>query len=540
MKPRLFASVILLISAAPVWAQAWSDAPEAAPATEAVFVDRQSLQRQAGQDFASRPVVQAAHYLQQAGSLGAAAGLVLAAEQAGELDKATTDAVLVALRDYQQLALYPRAKFIADALWKRWSVDQYNHFWLNQAVLMLEHEDYVGAETSLRHLRKPWSADVSRRRYSLWGQLYLQQHKYAEVVTALDKQVSIEDKGLYDHFNFGLALLNTGNKDRGLALLDEMGYMKLEAHDHRVLRDHVNLMMGWHWLRNDQGGTAREYFKRVSLDGPVSNLALLGLGWAELAADGTKQVARFKRRVLCEKPDVPPDALMRLLSDRYVPCRPGEISGVVDITHSFAFDATKRGTERYQEALRPWQVLARRQAHDPAVQEALLAAGYAHQRRNDPESAQQAYRYAIQRFEEEGLRLVELEKALHEKDLDPLIVLRGTAQPDEFAPVRATNGFVAAVSTLETLAQLRRELEVMDARIQAISEKPGIDQKRWDSLTMRRLVLHDQMVGIQQALDESLRNSLLSDLSERLARLNQYHSNARLALARMYDKNQEP
>lgn len=532
MKPSLLKPVILLFSVMPVWA--------AVGANEAEFLEPGQLQQLLDPAPAGKPEVLAAGYLARTGSASQAAAQLLSDERSGSVNKMTADAVQDSLRQYLLLDDYARARFIADVQWQHWGVDRLNGFWLDQAELMLRRQNVAQAELALRHLRKPWSAEVGKRRYSLWGQLYLQREEYDNAVVSLEKQVAIAGDGLFDHYNLGLAMLYTGNRERGFALLDEIGTLTLESDDHRVLRDRVNLGLGWHWLASDQGGTAREYFKRVSLDGPFSNLSLLGLGWAELAADGEQQIARYKRRVMCEKVEVPPDALMRLLSDRYIPCRPGEIPGVLDISHAFAFDPSAHGADRYAEALRPWQVLSRREAQDPAVQEALLASGYAHQRMNDMGTAQQAYRYAIQRYEAEGARLTELEKALREPTQDPLAVVHGKAQAGEFTTVRATDLFASVISGQEALRQAKRELDAIDARLQALAGRSGIDGARLVEMQVSAQGLIGRISDMQQVLDRTLREMLLSELSERQARLNQYHSNARLALARMFDNNREP
>jgi hypothetical protein len=540
MKPRLIAFAILLISGAPVFAQSGTLAIETEAAAEAVIVDRQSLHREPLTQDQRRPQVLAAQYLEHTGSAALAAEQLLAAELAGDVDAASATAAQAALREYQSLAMLARARFIADALWTRWSVDRYNHFWLDQAALMLQWEDLAGTEQALRHLRKPWSPEVGKRRYSLWGQLYLRQRKDADAVIALDKQAEIAGDGLFDHYNLGLALLNTGQRDRALSLLDEIGYTTLQTQDHRMLRDRVNLMLGWHWLRNDQGGTAREYFKRVSLDGPTSGLALLGLGWAELAADGTQQIARYKRRVLCQKPEVPPDALMRLLSDRYVPCRPGEISGVIDISHSFAFDPTLRGSERYQEALRPWQVLARRPAHDPAVQEALLAAGYAQQELKADTEAEQAYRLAIERYEAESARLTRLAQSLNQPQADLLVVLAEQTMPGEFAALRGSHGFASAATGLQQLRTLQQSLQHMRQQIDQHIKAGSLPVAQLQSLHDQLQKLRAESAAVSTAHDQVLRAWLLENLTGRRERLDLYHARARIALAQMMDRRSQP
>jgi hypothetical protein len=50
--------------------------------------------------------------------------------------------------------------------------------------------------------------------------------------------------------------------------------------EQRALRDKANVALGFAALRDGRAAQARTYLERVRLDGPQSNLALLGFGWA--------------------------------------------------------------------------------------------------------------------------------------------------------------------------------------------------------------------------------------------------------------------
>lgn len=477
----------------------------------------------------------AAQYLEQSTTPGEAAERLLTDEQAGEVEAASAQRAQDSIRDYAALDRHARARFIADALWNRWSVARYNGFWLDQARDALEAGDGDDAERALRHLRKPWDAATAARRYSLWGRLYQMHGRHDHAVIALDKQATMGGDGLFDHYNFAYSLLQAGERERGFALFDDIGQLPLDSEDHRALRDQANLALGWHWLAQDQGGTARAFFRRVRLEGPLSNPALLGLGWAELAADGTPQRARFKRRVLCEKPEVAPDALMRLLSDRYAACRPGEISGVFSVTHDFAFDAAAHGPARYQEALRPWRVLAQREAADPYVQEALLAVAFARQQSEGKSQAGQSYDFAIRRYEAETARLRELERVLQASDSDPFTVLAARARPGEFAAVRGSHRFVRMQASRTLLDESRQQLRQSLDRIQA-EPAEAIRAGQLERLRDAVQTQLDSAQDLRRQQDQLIRQWLLVDLLERRERLDRYHSRARLALARLYDK----
>lgn len=526
MPLKYFAVVAALVFCSPLFA------------AEANFFDPELLRKNSAPGEAAAPRLLAARYLARITGPGEAAAEVLADEQAGRFDAATAGEIYREIAQYRQLNHYARAEFLARTLWREWGVDQYNRFWIDQAQAMLNRGEVGNPEQALRWKREPLNAAAHNRRQSLRGQIYLRQRRYAAALAALDKQLAIAGDGLFDHYHFGIALLRTGDQDRGMALLDEIGKDPIETSDHRALRDRVNLALGWHWLAVNQGGTAREYFKRVRLDGPFSNLSLLGLGWSELAPDGTRQSARFKRRVLCKDVEVPPDTLMRTLYDRYAPCRPGEKPGVIPFYHQFAFEPGGRDADRFERAIRWWRVLAARPTEDSAVQEALLAIAYTQQRRRVFDDATRSYQTAIQRLEEETRRLTALEAALRAPESDPLSVLNSQATVKDFATLRSSHRFVQQLAELDALKQSATELQMLGQRLDRLDS--SADPERLRELRARREAQMNVQAATQNAAVTGLRKLCLDELQQKQEKLKTYLSRALLSLAVLYDKRSAP
>ena len=112
-----------------------------------------------------------------------------------------------------------------------------------------------------------------------------------------------------------------------------------------ALRDKANLALGYALLQDGQPFAAKEPLQRVRLEGPFSNKALLGVGWA--------------------------DAEM----------------------------------ENFNRALVPWMELRSRDLLDPAVQESMLAIPYALAQLDSISQAADHYLNAIEAFYEETNRL---------------------------------------------------------------------------------------------------------------------------------------
>ncbi|RZU02796.1 hypothetical protein [Rivibacter subsaxonicus] len=93
--------------------------------------------------------------------------------------------------------------------------------------------------------------------------------------------------GLYARYNLGVALLRSGETERGTKVLDEVGRLSatkaFAGEEFRALRDKANVALGFAALKDERPQDARNYLERVRLNGPQSNKALLGFGWAAAA-----------------------------------------------------------------------------------------------------------------------------------------------------------------------------------------------------------------------------------------------------------------
>lgn len=84
----------------------------------------------------------------------------------------------------------------------------------------------------------------------------------------------------YARYNLAVALLRSDAEEAGFAQLYELGAMPASDARLLALRDRANLAAGYAWLQRGQPEPARAALARVRLDGPETEAALLGLGWA--------------------------------------------------------------------------------------------------------------------------------------------------------------------------------------------------------------------------------------------------------------------
>jgi len=139
--------------------------------------------------------------------------------------------------------------------------------------------------------------------------------------------------------------VRSGRVDEAAKLLEDLGNLDPFNSELMSLRDKANLALGYALLQDGQPLAAKPPLQRVRLEGPFSNKALLGVGWA--------------------------DAEMN----------------------------------NYQRALVPWMELRSRDLLDSAVQESMLAIPFAMAQLDSISQAADHYLNAIEAFYEETNRL---------------------------------------------------------------------------------------------------------------------------------------
>jgi len=176
----------------------------------------------------------------------------------------------------------------------------------------------------------------------------MRQQRFDEAIALLNAWKGTRDQSdwlAYAQYNLGVALVRKGLITEADPFLTSVGTMESGRRELRSLRDRANLALGYAYLQNNQPALAKPVLERVRLDGPYSNKALLGVGWAD-AAEG-----------------------------------------------------------QFQAALTPWMELRDRNLLDSAVQEAYLAIPYAFAKLNANAQAAQNYEQAIASFDSETVNL---------------------------------------------------------------------------------------------------------------------------------------
>jgi tetratricopeptide (TPR) repeat protein len=217
--------------------------------------------------------------------------------------------------------------------------------WFFLAKIWLQRGYLEQAEKALANIGDPLPGSMEAERQMLMAQLMIDSGRYDRAISILGDWRDRTEWSSYARFNLAVAMVRGGQVADGAAILDALGQMDPYTEELSSLRDKANLALGYAYLQSQQPLAAKRPLQRVRLEGPFSNKALLGVGWAD-----------------------------------------AEI-------------------EDYSRAIVPWMELKDRSLLDPAVQESMLAIPYAMAKLDSISQAADYYLNAIEAFYEESGRI---------------------------------------------------------------------------------------------------------------------------------------
>ncbi|MEM9333940.1 MAG: tetratricopeptide repeat protein [Pseudomonadota bacterium] len=324
--------------------------------------------------------------------------------------------------------------------------------------------------------------NLQREANMLHAQLLIDSGDYGGAVAMLDDWKGRTEWASYARFNLGVALVRNGQLDQAKSILDDLGDMNPFNEELTSLRDKANLALGYALLQAKQSDAAKAPLQRVRLEGPFSNKALLGVGWA---------------------------------------------------------DAEQ---ERFDRALVPWMELRSRDLLDPAVQESMLAIPYALAQLDSVSQAADHYLNAIEAFYEESNRIDTTIGHLESGDFfddfvqnDPLDSTGWYWQMQELPQgpearylfhLLATHEFQEGLKSYRDLNYLYRNLESWEDNIEVYA----------NMLETRRTAYQERLPRTMDALDRADIDALINRKLEFDAQLNDIEQNGDwLALANKYE-----
>jgi hypothetical protein len=217
--------------------------------------------------------------------------------------------------------------------------------WFFLAKIWYQRGYLAEAQNALDKLQNKLDKPLEAERNMLQAQLLIDNRKHDQAIALLQDWSGRNVWSNYAKFNLGVAMVRNGEVDAAASVLSDVGTLSSSVEELNALRDKANLALGYAYLQDGQPEAAKAPLERVRLEGPFSNKALLGFGWAD-AENGN-----------------------------------------------------------YERALVPWMALRSRDLLDSAVQESMLAIPYAMAKLDGLSQAADHYLNAIEAFYEETNRI---------------------------------------------------------------------------------------------------------------------------------------
>jgi hypothetical protein len=222
-----------------------------------------------------------------------------------------------------------------------------NRAWFYLAKVWYARGYLDRAEQAIRQVQGRLPRQLEAEKQHLFANILLRQGRFQEAAGLLANWKGPADWTAYAQFNLGVAYVRDGKLAQADPFLMRVGTMVTSRPELLALKDRANLALGFAYLQAEQPQPALAALERVRLNGPYSNKALLGTGWARAALG------------------------------------------------------------QYREALGPWIELQGRDMLDAAVQESYLAVPYAFGKLDAASQSAEYYEQAVTSFDAESVKLDE-------------------------------------------------------------------------------------------------------------------------------------
>ncbi|MDH5800492.1 MAG: tetratricopeptide repeat protein [Gammaproteobacteria bacterium] len=294
------------------------------------------------------------------------------------------------------------------------------------AKMYYQKQQPLNALHTIERIKGPIPEKLINEEPYLRGQIYIANGKFTEAIALLQSIETQPELLGFSGYNLGIAQILGGEEIQGYLQLEKVGNTPGKGRNFLGMRDKANLVLGYRLLDAQQGEQAVKYLNRVRIKGPFSNKALLGSGWASA------------------------------------------------------------GQNKFDRALVPWTMLAKRNVTNASVQEALMAVPYAYGKLELFGRAAILYGKALEAYSKEIERLDAsvktikkgkfLEAVVREelkKDKNWLVKLRDLPDTPEtyyLMQMMASHDFQEALKNYFDLVELQSKLDTWEGNLSSFEE----------------------------------------------------------------------
>ncbi len=299
----------------------------------------------------SSPTIYFQHlsYLESTGQTVGLLSQIMLDEKLQRLPGYTQQAELMKVRLYLEKGMHQSAsavleKIISDPA-TALRIKNEARFYLAKSLYF--QNSFAAALKEFNKVKEPVGAEVRAEWQHLLSLIYMRRGDYARAASYLRKNWWSQPDSweLYARFNLGVSLIRSGNHKQGMELIKQLGEKEFSDEEAKSIVDKANQTLGFLLLNRGHAEQARSYLEKVRLQGPYSNLALLGAGWASARMD------------------------------------------------------------QFRQAIVPWSELQKKDIRDISVQESILTLPYAYEQLGHNRKSAQLYQKAIKVFEAEKQQL---------------------------------------------------------------------------------------------------------------------------------------
>ncbi|MDH4275286.1 MAG: hypothetical protein OEW08_09635 [Gammaproteobacteria bacterium] len=212
--------------------------------------------------------------------------------------------------------------------------------WMHYAKAALSIGDQTGFQRGMVSVRDALPGQLEQERLFFRANQLIAEEKLDEAQRLLESMDGAQVWRAYATYNTGVACLLKKSVECGVDAMTSVADLANGTRENTVIRDKARVVLGFWYLQQNDPARALKYLRTVSLDGLYSGKAMLGVGWAYAAQ------------------------------------------------------------EHYQDALRYWNELSRRDTLDVVTQEGLLASGFAYNKLKSNPLALMHYRQAASTYKD--------------------------------------------------------------------------------------------------------------------------------------------
>ncbi len=357
------------------------------------------------------------------------------------------------------------------------------------ARIYFQKEQHINALHAIERIEGEIPPAIVNDVEFLKGQIYMSTGRFSDAEKIFASLAGEKSHEGFATYNLGVSQFAQNKLEEGTQSLARAGTLDSDDRGVQAIKDKSNLVLASRMMDEQQLQAAEQYFDRVRLDGPFSNRALLGFGWA----------------------------------------------------------AAKQ--EMFDRALVPWTILAQRNVTDASVQEALLGVPYAYGKLGLYGKSALMYNSALNAISGEldkldasistikqGKFLKALVREELKKDKGWVIKLRKLEDtPETFYLMQllASHDFQSSLQNYLDLEELRKKLDSWGEYYAAFEEMiairrayyepllPSIDEqfRKLDSRIRLRMEQRDRIATRLKTMLVSPRPDYLTTADERIAKL---------------------